>query len=82
MVDPRSFKHAANVGQWVDAMVRLRGPAVDAINGVLLSDWYLETTVPIDDLLGHGNPLERPRAGPGNVQVLPSGPAGTGDAIL
>jgi cardiolipin synthase A/B len=82
MVDPRFFHHEENVGQWVDAMVRMRGPAVEAINGVLLSDWFLETSVPIEDLPGSGDMRERPRHGTADVQVLPSGPAGTSDAIL
>jgi cardiolipin synthase len=82
MVDPRFFKQQAHVGQWIDAMVRMRGPAVEAINGVLLSDWFLETRVSIEELIGSGDLRERPREGAANVQVLPSGPAGTGDAIL
>src|SRR5262249_37079064 len=31
LVDPRFFKRDAGVGQWVDAMVRVRGPAVTAM---------------------------------------------------
>jgi cardiolipin synthase len=82
MVDPCTFKRGADVGQWIDAMVRMRGPAVEAVNGVLLSDWFLETRVSIGELIRSGDLRERPREGAANVQVLPSGPAGTGDAIL
>ena len=82
MVDPRCFKQEAAVGQWVDAMVRMRGPAVEALNGVLLADWFLETKVSIEELIDSGDLRERPGRGRANVQVLPSGPASTGDAIL
>jgi len=82
MVDPRCFHRERGVGQWVDAMVRMRGPAVEALHGVLLSDWFLETGISVEDLLTAGGMHERPREGAANVQVLPSGPSGTGDAIL
>ena len=31
LVDPRYFKQEAGVGQWVDAMVRIEGPAVEGL---------------------------------------------------
>ena len=31
LVDPRYFKQGAGVGQWVDAMARIEGPAVEAL---------------------------------------------------
>lgn len=84
LVDPRHFHREAHVGQWIDAMVRVRGPAVEAINSVLLSDWFLETGIAIEDLQGSGDLQERPRQGVANanVQVLASGPAASDDAIL
>ncbi len=82
IVDPRYFKRAAAVGQWVDAMVRMRGPAVEAINGVLLSDWFIETQVSLEDLIGGGDLRERPSKGSANVQVLASGPGNSSDALL
>lgn len=82
MVDPRGADRPADVGRTVDAMVRMRGPAVEAISGVLLSDWFLETLGAVEALPGSRVPRERQPEGPANVQVLPSGPAGTGDAIL
>jgi len=82
MVDPRLFRRDRSVGQWIDAMVRMRGPAVEALRGVLLSDRFLETQLTIEELFDASDVHEQPRAGPANVQVLPSGPAGTEDAIL
>jgi len=43
LVDPRYFKKDAGVGQWVDAMVRIEGPAVEALQIVFLADWYVES---------------------------------------
>jgi cardiolipin synthase len=82
MVDPCFFKQGSVAGQLVDAMVRMRGPAVEAINGVLLSDWYLETVISIEDLVVRGDLREGPCVGATAVQVLASGPASSGDAIL
>lgn len=72
LVDPRYFKQESGAGQWVDAMVRISGPAVTSLDGVFALDWSVET----------GKPFEAP--GPagtesaGNtgtvLQVVPSGP--------
>jgi cardiolipin synthase len=43
LVDPRYFKQDAGVGQWVDAMARLEGPAVAALGLVFAYDWLLQT---------------------------------------
>ncbi|WP_208598314.1 cardiolipin synthase [Desulfatiglans anilini] len=73
LVDPRFFKQKAGVGEWVDAMVRIKGPAAASLDGVFLFDWSVET----------GATFEPPTvwtasgsAMPGGsvVQVVPSGP--------
>ena len=43
LVDPRFFKQDAGVGQWVDAMARIEGPAVLSLNAVFMWDWEVET---------------------------------------
>jgi phosphatidylserine/phosphatidylglycerophosphate/cardiolipin synthase-like enzyme len=43
LVDPRFFKQEAGVGQWVDAMARIEGPAVLSLNAVFMWDWEVET---------------------------------------
>ena len=43
LIDPAHFKADAGVGQWVDAMVRLEGPAVEAMAITFLEDWEMET---------------------------------------
>ena len=82
MVDPRFFHREKNVGMWVDAMVRVRGPAVEALHAVLLSDWFLETQVSIEELPGVADLRAQEPAGTAPVQVLASGPASSGDALL
>ncbi|MBU0732900.1 MAG: PLDc N-terminal domain-containing protein, partial [Proteobacteria bacterium] len=36
LVDPRFFKQDEGVGQWVDAMVRMEGPSVEALAGIFM----------------------------------------------
>ena len=43
LVDPRYFKKDAGFGEWVDAMVRVEGPAVEAMQIIFLADWYVES---------------------------------------
>ncbi len=72
LVDPRFFMQQSDAGEWVDAMVRLTGPAVVALDGVFELDWSVES----------GSAFEPPAVSaaasaplPGlAVQVVPSGP--------
>lgn len=43
MADPRLFNTGANVGEWVDAMARLRGAAALGLAKVFAWDWEVET---------------------------------------
>jgi cardiolipin synthase len=71
LADPRFFKQNAGVGQWVDALVRIQGPAVDALSATFAEDWAAETGAPLEPL----QPVaDRPGSGSAAVQVLPSGP--------
>ncbi|MCA9229398.1 MAG: cardiolipin synthase [Planctomycetales bacterium] len=74
LVDPRYFKQDSGVGQWVDAMVRIRGPAVEALAITFLADWYLETDAELEQLRETGGAVAQSRLGESTVQVLPSGP--------
>ena len=74
LVDPRYFKQGAHVGQWVDAMVRLRGPAVEALAITFLEDWELETGEGVDRLRETGDVHPLASRGQAVVQVVPSGP--------
>jgi cardiolipin synthase len=74
LVDPRYFKQDAGVGQWIDAMVRIEGPAVEALQITFLADWYVETDAELAELQKSGDAIPQPPRGECAVQVLPSGP--------
>lgn len=81
LVDPRFFKQEAGVGEWVDAMVRVVGPAVRALGLVIEEDWETETGEKLNTP-GSEAPVEAAETpGQAVVQALPSGPAAPGQAI-
>jgi cardiolipin synthase len=70
IADPRFFKQNAGVGEWVDAMVRIEGPAAWALEAVSLSLTFLQSG-------GDFAPPQAPAlalAGNSQVQIFPSGP--------
>ena len=80
LVDPRLFKQGLRIGQWVDAIARLRGPAVEALAVTFLADWNLEHEDGLEAL--RSDEVRRPAARQGpTVQVIPTGPTMEGDAI-
>jgi cardiolipin synthase len=81
MVDPRYFKKSSGVGEWVDAMVRVVGPAVEALAITFQTDWYVETMsseMTLPDVTGEQKVSKH---GDSPIQVLPSGPANRVEAI-
>jgi cardiolipin synthase A/B len=81
LVDPRFFKQEAGVGEWVDAMVRVEGPVVLALDTLFRWDWEVETGRDLAAQAGIVNPAADFRAGEADVQVIPSGPGRTGNNI-
>ena len=81
LVDPRFFKQDAGVGEWVDAMVRLEGPGVLALNALFRWDWEVETGRDLNVDAEGGDPSSDLIAGETDVQVIPSGPDRTGNNI-
>jgi cardiolipin synthase len=81
LVDPRFFKKEANVGEWIDAMVRIQGPAVEALGVTFLEDWELEACEGIERLRETGDAHPRPASGTSVVQVIPSGPLVRAESI-
>jgi cardiolipin synthase len=71
LVDPRYFKQQAGVGEWVDLMIRVEGPAVAVLNNVIEVDWSVEAREA-------GNfsttTISMQAAGEVPVQVVASGP--------
>jgi len=74
LVDPRFFKQDAGVGEWVDAMARIEGPAVAALRAVFLFDWSLQTGEPFVASSSAAFAARRAVEGAALVQVVPSGP--------
>lgn len=70
IADPRCFKQDAGVGEWVDAMVRIEGPAAWVLEAVSLSLTALQTGA---DFAPPPAP-ELPASGDSHVQIFPSGP--------
>lgn len=91
MADPEFFKQGAGVGNWIDLMVRIRGPVVETLAGTFISDWFLETNsdrFEMRSLLEDMDTVRRiadihspPLEGDVAVQVVPSGPGFASDAI-
>ncbi len=82
LVDPRYFKQDAGVGEWVDAMVRVRGSAVAALAATQIGDWNLETGEPLADLIRSAHLELTEPEGTEDVQVVPSGPMETDDGLI
>ncbi len=70
IADPRFFKQDAGVGEWVDAMVRIEGPAAWVLEAVSLSLSSLQTGSPF----APPPPPSLAPVGTSDVQVFPSGP--------
>jgi cardiolipin synthase len=81
LADPKLFKQHAGVGQWVDALARVQGPAVGALALTFLQDWALETGAPPDWGRLPAEAVRDSTVGPAPVQVLPTGPDARVDAI-
>ena len=71
LVDPRFFKQGAGVGEWVDIMMRMEGPAVSVLHNVATMDWSVEAgkVASFSD-----KTISMQAAGDIPVQVIPSGP--------
>ncbi len=82
LVDPRYFKQDADVGEWVDAMVRLQGAVVVPLAATMAGDWVLESNESLEEVIQcAGLRLVEPE-GEADIQVIPSGPGESGDALL
>ncbi len=81
LVDPRFFKQESGVGQWVDAMARIEGPAVESLAITFLSDWFVESDDSLEHLRETGGATTQSRQGDSVVQSLPSGPVYRSDSI-
>jgi cardiolipin synthase len=82
LVDPRFFKQDADVGQWVDAMVRLEGSVVVPLAATMVGDWILESHDSLESMIERANIQLVEPCGQADIQVIPSGPGQSGDTQL
>lgn len=79
LVDPSCFKQGAGVGEWVDIMLRIRGPIVPIFWSLFVWDWEMETGERLLEQLEY-HPVSCLDSQL-KLQLLPSGPFMGGDAI-
>ncbi len=82
MVDPRYFKQDANVGEWVDAMVRAEGSVIAPLALTMIGDWTLETGESVGEVAHDAGFHDVGKTNGGDVQIVPSGPGQTVDGLL
>ncbi|MGE3109343.1 MAG: cardiolipin synthase [Phycisphaerales bacterium] len=78
-----SFRAGWNrrVGSWIDAMARVEGPAAQALSVVFLQDWQAEIDNDSRDVTPYLPELPADEVGSSVLQVMPSGPGASPDAI-
>ncbi|MET4695687.1 cardiolipin synthase [Endozoicomonas lisbonensis] len=75
LVDPKYFKTDANVGRWVDAMVRMEGVAAHVMSTVVQWDRTLETGEPFSVFQStYEMPPSQLSDNRASVHIMPSGP--------
>lgn len=74
LVDPRLFKQSAQVGQWVDAMVRIEGVAAHVMGSLVMLDKALEERQSDSQLVLNNSWGGDYQADGDAVHILPSGP--------
>lgn len=81
MADPHYFKRNANVGQWVDAMVRAKGEIVSSLYHLIHFDWKVLTDSEITfPEFKSSAVVEFDMPDQATVMIVPSGPGTTNDA--
>ncbi|AJQ95340.1 cardiolipin synthase [Gynuella sunshinyii] len=81
LADPETFQREANVGVWIDLMVRVEGPTAEILRGVFLMDWEMETGQKPSASLRYPSLEQREKSGI-PIQVVPSGPALAKDNLI
>jgi cardiolipin synthase A/B len=80
--DSFKFNPIRRIGPWIDASLRIEGPAAAALEVVFLRDWYSEVGEDIEHTIEKVLPAETPIPAEGCVvHVVPSGP-GSGRAPM
>jgi cardiolipin synthase len=74
-----SFALKPEFAPWVDATVRIEGPAVRDLQELFVQDWYLETGETLEDCLAL---VPRPHPDGISVQVIGTGPDSRHEAVV
>ena len=82
MIDPHTYDAASTVGPWVDAMVRLTGPAVQSLRATFQIDWAIQPDGDPSDLERVHAVRKIPQFGNATIVTVPSGPYGHQDPNL
>ncbi|MBC7835976.1 MAG: cardiolipin synthase [Phycisphaerales bacterium] len=69
------------VGPWIDATLRIQGPAAQALAVVFLIDWQVDSRTEVSEVVRYLPDLGRPTTQHSVVQVIPSGPGATPMAV-
>jgi cardiolipin synthase A/B len=72
MVDPTTFNSSKKVGQWVDIMARVQGPAARVLDLTLALDWAVENEHYDGSITASDQKIQKKGDIP--LQVVPSGP--------
>ena len=81
LTDPRFFKQNHGVGEWVDVMVRIRGPVVEVMAASFTYDWILDTHQELKEISSSSDIFPNAPAGNALIQLVPSGPGLAEDAV-
>ncbi|WP_028579312.1 cardiolipin synthase [Desulfogranum japonicum] len=81
LTDPKFFKQDHGIGEWVDTMVRIRGPVVEIITAAFIYDWILDSQQDLEDISSSSEITPNPPAGNALVQLVPSGPGLAEDTL-
>lgn len=79
MIDPNLFKQNVGIGQWIDMMIRINGPATSIMGIIFEFDWEMETgehiTTPLLSNMYHmQTKLQSKLITKGHtIQIIPSG---------
>ncbi len=79
LVDPRTFKQDSGVGEWVDAMVRIKGPVASQFELTFSFDWSVDNSkiTHFNDIVSAPSPTE----GKALAQEFSSGPVYRDDIL-
>jgi cardiolipin synthase len=75
------FRRRKRTGPWIDATVRIRGPASQALQAVFMRDWVMECEDDLRNPERYMNGRASPLAQGCPVHVLPSGPGPQAEAM-